>query len=651
MVTTAGSASGMAATARLTAVSSITSGGSPRSQPATKMIAQIASTTSARLWPKRASRFCSGVLPDSPDSSVAIFPSSVRMPVATTRPRARPYVTTVPLYARLRRSPSGRSASASRASCFSTGCDSPVSADSSTLSAASSVRRRSAGRMLPASSSTRSPGTSSRASITPGWPSRMTRACGLAIRFSAAIARSARYSWTKPMMPLRNTMTTMAMASCGSPTMPAITAAAISTTIMKSVNCDASMTSGERRPDSCSTLAPACSSRAEAAAAESPVFRSLSRCAATASLSRQCQCGSAESVAIQVEKQRVQQIDDQQQQADPADRAQDPRSRPQYQPDHRQPAHHHGGEGGGGMGKGNIDQQRPRQVDQIVEGEDGDIEQVAAEQVADGQIDRAHAQRSHRDHDFGGGRDRGDEQRPHEALLPGHGRGQVLGEEWQQYAGRHDRNRGDNIALHRLLQAHPGMAFDAILDILADLRPLVAVQRAHGEQVQQQDDRSVEADMADGGDRAGAIQQQIETGEADQGDAVAGGQHVALPRAGVDGFLAIKKIQQHDDEQVEHAAAQDVAHGDVRHLGDGHRRQAGDQLRQRSHGGQQDEPHPAAAHPALLGDDVAVAREPDARHADHGEAGSKGKPDDCEVLHACREFASKGYGAWQIALG
>ena len=61
------------------------------------------------------------------------------------------------------------------ASCLSTGCDSPVSADSSTLRAASSVRRRSAGRMLPASSSTRSPGTRSRASIRPGWPSRITR--------------------------------------------------------------------------------------------------------------------------------------------------------------------------------------------------------------------------------------------------------------------------------------------------------------------------------------------------------------------------------------------------------------------------------------------------------------------------------------------
>ena len=90
IVTTAGSASGMAATARLTAVSNISSGDSPRIQPATKTMAQMASTATARWRPKRASRFCSGVLPDSPDSSAAMRPSSVFMPVATTRPRARP---------------------------------------------------------------------------------------------------------------------------------------------------------------------------------------------------------------------------------------------------------------------------------------------------------------------------------------------------------------------------------------------------------------------------------------------------------------------------------------------------------------------------------------------------------------------------------
>ena len=42
-----------------------------------------------------------------------------------------------------------------------------------------------------------------------------------------------------------------------------------------------------------------------------------------------------------------------------------------------------------------------RQVEKIIDGEDRDVEQVAAEQVADGQIDRANAQRRNRHHDFG----------------------------------------------------------------------------------------------------------------------------------------------------------------------------------------------------------------------------------------------------------
>ena len=47
---------------------------------------------------------------------------------------------------------------------------------------------------------------------------------------------------------LSTTITTMAMVSSGSPITPAMTAAASSTRIMKSVNCRGSMASGRRRP-------------------------------------------------------------------------------------------------------------------------------------------------------------------------------------------------------------------------------------------------------------------------------------------------------------------------------------------------------------------------------------------------------------------
>ncbi len=90
-VTTAGSASGMAATARLTAVRNMSTSGSPRRIPAAKTTAQMPSATRASSRPNCASRRCSGVCPSMPDwRRVAMRPSSVAMPVATTMPRARP---------------------------------------------------------------------------------------------------------------------------------------------------------------------------------------------------------------------------------------------------------------------------------------------------------------------------------------------------------------------------------------------------------------------------------------------------------------------------------------------------------------------------------------------------------------------------------
>ena len=97
ITTTAGSASGIAATARLTAVMNISSASSPRAIPAMKTIHADPERDDCDARPKDASRRCSGVFTSPAVSSiVAIFPNSVAMPVATaTRPR--PYVTTVPL--------------------------------------------------------------------------------------------------------------------------------------------------------------------------------------------------------------------------------------------------------------------------------------------------------------------------------------------------------------------------------------------------------------------------------------------------------------------------------------------------------------------------------------------------------------------------
>ena len=90
---------------------------------------------------------------------------------------------------------SARSAStASRATTewsFSTGTDSPVSADSSTRRSRVRRRRRSAGTLSPACTSTRSPGTISVAGSRTCSPARSSVASAVIARLSASIAATA----------------------------------------------------------------------------------------------------------------------------------------------------------------------------------------------------------------------------------------------------------------------------------------------------------------------------------------------------------------------------------------------------------------------------------------------------------------------------
>ena len=91
IVTIAGRPSGMAETARDTAVMKISMTGMPSSRPRTKITAQAASATMPRYLPMLASFCCRGVCPSSLASSrPAILPISVFMAVAVTTAVARP---------------------------------------------------------------------------------------------------------------------------------------------------------------------------------------------------------------------------------------------------------------------------------------------------------------------------------------------------------------------------------------------------------------------------------------------------------------------------------------------------------------------------------------------------------------------------------
>ena len=118
------------------------------------------------------------------------------------------------------RSPSGAPSATAACASFSTGTDSPVSADSSLLRLADSISRASAGTKSPASTRMMSPGTRSLASMTASRPLRSTRACGADMLLSASMAFSALLSCIMPMMALRMTMARISAGSRNSRVSP-----------------------------------------------------------------------------------------------------------------------------------------------------------------------------------------------------------------------------------------------------------------------------------------------------------------------------------------------------------------------------------------------------------------------------------------------
>ena len=135
------------------------------------------------------------------------------MPVATTTPVARPYVTMAEVYAILLRSPRGQSSGRISSASFSEGTDSPVKEASCTFKLAESIRRKSAGTISPSPSITTSPTTNSLAGITLSSPWRKTRAVGALILRRASREDCAFFSCTIPMTALTITIIKITAAS------------------------------------------------------------------------------------------------------------------------------------------------------------------------------------------------------------------------------------------------------------------------------------------------------------------------------------------------------------------------------------------------------------------------------------------------------
>ena len=107
----------------------------------------------------------------------AMAPMAVLVPVLTTRIRALPLITVVPMNTALVASCNSVTSAARAPGCFSTGYDSPVSKACLTNKSCASNTKPSAGTISPAESTARSPGTTSVTGTLIDSPSRITLAC------------------------------------------------------------------------------------------------------------------------------------------------------------------------------------------------------------------------------------------------------------------------------------------------------------------------------------------------------------------------------------------------------------------------------------------------------------------------------------------
>ena len=105
-----------------------------------------------------------------------MWPTSAAIPIAVTTNSPEPLVTLVFMYIMSVPSPSGVPEPWTGSVPLPTDTLSPVSADSATYSVAARSSRPSAGMMSPASTETRSPGTSCSAGIWRSWLFRITLA-------------------------------------------------------------------------------------------------------------------------------------------------------------------------------------------------------------------------------------------------------------------------------------------------------------------------------------------------------------------------------------------------------------------------------------------------------------------------------------------
>ncbi len=231
-----------------------------KERPATRApsgMKATATTTATRAISQATRRTCSSSGLGSRTTrweSAAIRPSSVCIPVRTTRATASPPVHAVPLKTTFGACSSGTPGSVAVAD-RSTGSDSPVRVEVSSSTAPSRMRP-SAHTRSPSASSRTSPGTRSAAATSRRSPSRRTAARWGRYCVSASTARSVWRSWANAKTALSRITRQIAAHRIHVPVTADSAAAVHSSRASGWTSCSPSSRNGLRRPVARSSLGP-----------------------------------------------------------------------------------------------------------------------------------------------------------------------------------------------------------------------------------------------------------------------------------------------------------------------------------------------------------------------------------------------------------
>ena len=240
-------------------------------------------------------------------------------------------------------------------------------------------------------------------------------------------------------------------------------------------------------------------------------------------------------------------------------------------------------------------QQRALPVKDVVEAQDEEVEQVAPQHVGDAEINRANTDSGHGDYDLrqrgrNGNEQTADKRFPESSLAR-----ELRAEPRQPERGTDDEYRGTCVVqggrAHRngcvlQLPCHFARFARAPLALVREDHP-------HADEVHDDEHGRVETNPSDRWYLR--VTDQTETGDADEHQAEPDGERMALV-AGPEG-LGLHRVHQRENQEIEHAAAQDIAHGNIGEWGQGRRAETREQFRQAGRCCHKYQANPAASRP------------------------------------------------------